>query len=66
MLKSILSSFARSYGRRMGSTAARQTGFLALPILVVVAIICMIELLGGRSPADLLNFVTTLFTHRGW
>lgn len=49
MLKSILNSFGRAYGRRMGNSAARYTGWLVLPILVVVGIIVFIEVMGGGS-----------------
>lgn len=66
MLRSILSSFARAYGRGLGYSAARKTGWLILPVLVVVGIIVMIEVLGGTSPAELLHSVTAMFTNRGW
>lgn len=47
MLKSILKSFAWSYGRQMGRNAARRTSWLALPLLILVVIVGLLELFGG-------------------
>lgn len=47
MLRSILASFARSFGRGLGYTAARRLGWLALPLLLVVGILGLLELLSG-------------------
>lgn len=44
MLRSILSSFARAYGRGMGRSAARQTAWLAIPILIAVVFLGFTEL----------------------
>ena len=41
MLRSILSSFAHSYGRTLGRTAARRTAWLAIPVLIIVAIMAL-------------------------
>jgi hypothetical protein len=49
MFRSILSSFTRGYGRKMGSIAARRTSFLAVPLLVVVVVIGYLEITGGSS-----------------
>lgn len=47
MLRSILSSFARSYGRQMGRTAARRTSWLAVPLLLVVVVVGVLEATGN-------------------
>lgn len=47
MLRLILSAFARSYGRAMGRRAARVTGWLAIPLLIAVGLLGLIELLSG-------------------
>jgi hypothetical protein len=47
MLRSILTSFARSYGRQMGRTAARRTSWLAIPLLVVVVVVGVLESTGN-------------------
>jgi hypothetical protein len=36
MLHQLLRSFVWGYGKRLGSTAARKTAFLAIPILLLV------------------------------
>lgn len=46
MLRSILSAFARSFGRSLGYTAARRVGWLAIPVLIIVAILGMLEISG--------------------
>lgn len=38
MLNLIFRSFARGYGRKLGYIAARRTSWLAIPILIIVAI----------------------------
>jgi len=47
MFRSILSSFARSYGRQLGRTAARRTAWLAIPILMVVGVLGVLEMTGN-------------------
>lgn len=55
MFKSIMSSFARSYGRQMGRTAARRTAWLAIPMLLVVVVLGILELTGGGLAAGQLG-----------
>jgi hypothetical protein len=47
MLRSILSSFARSYGHQMGRTAARRTRWLAIPLLLLVVTVGVLEATGS-------------------
>lgn len=44
MLRSILNSFARAYGRGLGYSAARKTSWLAIPILIVIVVFGVAEL----------------------
>lgn len=53
MLKSIFTSFARSYGRSMGRTAARRTSWLAIPMLLVVVAIGLAQLASSLDWSDL-------------
>lgn len=46
MLKAILRSFAWGYGRSMGRKAANATSFIALPILLLVVVLGVMELSG--------------------
>jgi hypothetical protein len=47
MLKAILRSFAYGYGRTMGRKAANATGWLAIPMLILVAVLSLMELMGA-------------------
>ena len=60
MLHSILSSFARGYGRQMGRHAANSTRWLALPLLLLVLVLGALELGGGKLVAPLLGPVPSL------
>lgn len=61
MLRSILSSFARSFGRGLGYRAARSLSWLAIPLVIIVVIVGVIELLSGGELSRLaLPIVPTL------
>lgn len=47
MLQTILRSFARAYGRSLGYSAARRTSWLALPVLVLVLVVGLVEFATG-------------------
>lgn len=47
MLKGFLSSFVRGYGRSLGREAARQTRWLALPVLLLVVVLAVMEFTGN-------------------
>lgn len=47
MFRSILNSFARSYGRQMGRTAARRTNWIAIPMLILVVVLGVLEATGA-------------------
>lgn len=47
MLKSLLSSFVRAIGRSLGYTAARRLKWLAIPLLIVVAVLGYMEVTGS-------------------
>lgn len=61
MLKSILTSFARSYGRALGRTAARRTSWLAVPLLIVVVVLGILEVAGGGLSASALGPLAPTF-----
>jgi hypothetical protein len=55
MFRTILSSFARGYGRSLGRIAARRTAFLAVPLLIVVLAIGYLEISGARLDSRMLG-----------
>jgi hypothetical protein len=44
MLHQLLRSFVWGYGKRLGSTAARKTSFLAIPALLLVGYLILAQL----------------------
>jgi hypothetical protein len=59
MLKYILRSFAGGYGRTMGRKAAHATGWLAIPLLVLVVVVGLMEIVGpGVGFRELLPFLS--------
>jgi hypothetical protein len=44
MLHQLLRSFVWGYGKRLGSTAARKTSFLAIPALLLVGYLILNQL----------------------
>ena len=58
MLKSILDSFARAYGRGLGYAAARKTSWLAIPMLIIVAVMGVAEMGGVQGVIEqVLRFI---------
>jgi hypothetical protein len=55
MLRSIISSFARAYGRGLGYAAARKTAWLAIPMLILVVVLGLLELSGTFSITQLVG-----------
>jgi hypothetical protein len=47
MFRSLLSSFARSFGRQLGRTAAYRLRWLAIPLLIVVCLLGLLDLASG-------------------
>lgn len=61
-LPSLLSAFARAYMRQLGRTAARRTSWLAIPVLILVALLALWQM--GQHGVNLAHVVGPLLPLR--
>lgn len=58
MFRGLIGSFVRAYGRQLGRTAARRTSWLAIPVLILVALLGLWQL--GQSGVNLVHIAGPL------